>query len=152
NGLPPQAVVALAASVEQRSEHPIGRAVVEYAEQHGIQATPGARVQALEGRGAEGEVGGARVLLGNHRLFEERHLRSAGLPELLEPIAASGRTAVLVARDNEAVGLIAVADEPRKTGRDAVDLLRRQGIQAVVLLTGDAVAPAEAVARSFAVD
>jgi Cd2+/Zn2+-exporting ATPase len=115
NGMPPGVIVALAASIERRSEHPIGHAIVRYADAAGFDALPGDGVRSLAGRGAEGRVNGARVLLGNHRLFEERQLCSAVLHETLEVVRAAGRTAVIVAHDDETVGVIAIADKPAVT-------------------------------------
>jgi Zn2+/Cd2+-exporting ATPase len=152
DGVPPQAVVALAAAVERRSEHPIAQAIVKFAAASGIEAAAGDQVRALAGRGAEGSVAGSRVVLGNHRLFEERGLCSPTIHERLEAATASGRTAVLVARDDRAVGIITVADRPRETSRDALDLLRRQGIESLVMLTGDNEATARAIANEIGVD
>ena len=152
NGVAPRAILALAAAVEQRSEHPIAQAIVQYAVSSGVHADPGANVQALAGRGAEGHVGGARIVLGNHRLFEERHLCSPAIHPYLDEISANGCTAVLVANGREAVGIIAVADRPRAAARDAIDMLRRQGIESLVMLTGDSHATAQAIAREVGVD
>ena len=143
---------ALPISIECRSEHPIGHAILQYAAGAGIVSPPGEEVRSLAGRGAEGRVGGARVLLGNHRLFEERRLCSSVLHKRLEDLGAVGRTVVLVAANDEAVGVIAVADRPREGGRDALDLLRRQGVESVVLLTGDGDGPARAIAAELGVD
>ncbi len=152
NGAAPEAIVAMAASVEQRSTHPIAEAIVRHAAAAASPIPPGERVQALSGRGAEGQVGGAHVLLGNHRLFEERRLCSSALHPRLEALALAGRTAVLVARDGETIGIIALADRPREGGRDTLELLRRQGIESIVLLTGDSAATAQALARAVGVD
>jgi Cd2+/Zn2+-exporting ATPase len=97
-------------------------------------------------------VNGARVLVGNHRLFEERQLCSAALHQRLDELAAAGRTPVLVARDGQPIGVIAVADDPRERGREALELLRQQGIEAVVLLTGDSDGPARAIAGQLGID
>jgi Cd2+/Zn2+-exporting ATPase len=152
NGLAPRAIVRLAASIERRSEHPIGEAILKHAAGAGISVVAGEDVRSLAGRGAEGLVDGARVLVGNHRLFEERQLCSRTIHEGWHRWSAAGRTAVLVARNDEAIGMIAVADRPRESGRDALDLLRRQGIESLVLLTGDADGPARAIAEQFGVD
>jgi Cd2+/Zn2+-exporting ATPase len=103
----------------------------------------------LTGLGAEGQVRGSRVVLGNHRLFEERGLCSPEIERWLEDVGARGRTPVLVARDNRAIGVISVADQPRPGGADAIDRLRRQGITALVMLTGDSQATARAVAAEL---
>ncbi|MGE0448229.1 MAG: heavy metal translocating P-type ATPase [Vicinamibacterales bacterium] len=152
NGVMPDAILSLAASVEQRSEHPIASAIVGHAANRRVPIAAGASVAALTGRGAEGVVDGAAVLLGNHQLFEERRLCFPVLHEHVEALSASGRTAVIVARDSQPIGVIAVSDRPRETGRDAVDLLRRQGIEAVVMLTGDSRGTAEVMARELGVD
>jgi Cd2+/Zn2+-exporting ATPase len=146
------AVVALAAAVEQRSEHPLARAIVRYAEGSAIDIAPGTAVTALAGLGAEGRVNGDRVLLGNHRLFEDRGLCTPLVHSRLGEVGTQGRTAVLVARNDEAVGVIAIADRPREAGRDTLDLLRRQGVRSVVMLTGDSQATALAIAREMGVD
>jgi len=152
NGLPPATIIALAASIEQRSDHPIARAIVAYAEGAGVRAEAGANVTALTGLGAEGHVSGTEVILGNHRLFEERQLCSPAVHERLDDISAHGRTPVLLARDGIPVGIIAVADRPREAGRDVVDILRQQGVRSVVMLTGDSAATASAIAADLGID
>ena len=152
NGLTADSVIALAASVERRSEHPIAQAILAYAASADIGMSPGEGVESLAGRGAEGRVGGARVVLGNHRLFEERRLCSPAMHSEVEAVSAKGRTAVLVARNGEPVGVIALSDRPRESGRDALDLLRREGIESLVMLTGDSYATAKAIALELGVD
>ena len=152
DGLPAAGVLAHAAAVEQRSAHPIARAIVAYAEGAGVHADAGVDVTALAGLGAEGHVEGTRVVLGNHRLFEERRLCSPLLHERLQQLSVRGRTPVLVARDGQPVGIIAVADRPREASRDAVEILRRQGVDSVVMLTGDSSATAAAIATDLGID
>jgi Cd2+/Zn2+-exporting ATPase len=152
NGVPAERIVALAAAVEHRSEHPIAHAVLRYAEAAHIVAAPASDVAALAGRGAEGRVVGARVLIGNHRLFEERGLCSPEIHAHLDSIGVRGRTPILVARDGAAVGIIAVADRARETSRDTIEELRRHGVESVVMLTGDSQATAQAIANDVGVD
>src|SRR5207244_11625867 len=113
---------------------------------------PADGVSSLAGRGAEGRVGGHRVLLGNHRLFEERRICSTPIHDKLAELSARGQTPVIVARDEEPIGIIAIADRPRESGRDAVDLLRGLGVRAVVMLTGDSRATAQAIAADLGFD
>jgi Cd2+/Zn2+-exporting ATPase len=148
----PQTVVALAASVEQRSDHPIARAIIDYAASAGISVRPGDRVESIDGRGAQGSVSGVEVVLGSHRLFEERRLCTAEVHQRLDEATAQGRTQVLVARDGVAVGIIEVADRPREAGRDMLQLLKRQGIETVVMLTGDRRETAMRIAEELGVD
>jgi Zn2+/Cd2+-exporting ATPase len=152
NGAAVASIVGLAASVERRSTHPIAQAILLYAEAARVPAAPADAVTALSGRGAEGRVDGHRVLIGNHRLFEERRLCSPEIHDRLEEMAAAGRTPVLVARDGRPIGIIAVADRPREAARATVDLLRGQGVTWIVMLTGDSEGTARAIAAELGVD
>jgi Cd2+/Zn2+-exporting ATPase len=152
NGAVPREVLALAASLETRSEHPFGRAIVERAEAEGIPFGAAEAFQALPGRGAEGVVRSSHVIVGSHRLFEERGLGSADLEATVSALAREGYSTTIVGRDGVALGVIAVADEVREAGADAVGLLRAQGIEHVVLLTGDHEAAAKSLAASLGLD
>jgi Zn2+/Cd2+-exporting ATPase len=145
-------VVGLAAAIEQRSAHPIAQAIVDHAAASSVAAMPARNVATLAGMGAEGDVDGSHVLLGNHRLFEERRLCSGVIHDHLDGLASRGRTPVIVAHDERVIGIIAVADRPREGCRAAVEALRRQGVEAVVMLTGDSRSTADAVAAELGVD
>ena len=152
DGVSGATVLALAGSLQARSEHPIARAIVRRAEEDGIEFVPAERVQAMPGLGAEGLAGGQPVVIGNHRLFEERRLCTPAIDARLEALAAKGRTAVLVAAGGSAIGLIGVADEPRESGREAIELLRKQGVERIALLTGDNATTARALAEELGID
>jgi Cd2+/Zn2+-exporting ATPase len=152
NGVAPWQIVAAAASLEARSEHPIGRAIVERAQADGIGIRPAAGVQSFPGRGAAGVMGAQRVLVGSHRLFEEHALCSSEAHEALESLASRGRTTVLVATDGVAIGVIGVADHVREAARDTLEMLRSQGVEHTILLTGDHETAARALARAIGVD
>ncbi len=152
NGAPPASIIGLAAAIEHRSTHPVARAILEHAAQSHVASLPAAGVIAIPGRGAEGTVDGVQVLVGNHRLFEERHLCSPAIHDQLAALDAKGRTAVLVARDHALIGLLAIADRPRDTGRAALELLRHQGVTSVVMLTGDSRGTARAIAAELGID
>jgi Cd2+/Zn2+-exporting ATPase len=145
-------VLALAAAVESRSEHPIAAAIRRAAVDRGLRINPAADVRALPGLGAEGIVEGTPVICGSLRLFRERNLVTPALVEAVDAIAASGASAILVARGDEAIGAIAVADTVRESSADLIDLLHRQGIRPIVMLTGDQTATARAVAARIGVD
>ena len=151
-GASTSSVVALAASVEQRSTHPIAQAILDHASSAGIAAPAADDVTVIAGRGARGVVGDRQVLLGNRRLFEEQSLWSGALQDRIAAFDAAGLTAVLVARDREPVGIIAVADRPRESAREAVDRLRAQGVAWIVMLTGDSLGTANAIAAELGVD
>ena len=151
DGLGSPEVLRLAASLESRSEHPIGRAIVERAREDRLVLAGASGFQALPGLGAEGVVDSEHVVVGNHRLFEERGLCSARAHARIEIMAASGCTPVMVARAQQTVGIIGVADEPREAARAVVDMVRSQGIEHVVLLTGDHEASARILAASLGI-
>ncbi len=152
HGVDAAEVLRVAASLEMRSEHPIGHAIVERAAELGIQPVLVEAFQSLPGRGAEARFGSNSILAGSHRLFEERGLCSSAVETALDAFAAKGYGSVIVAAGGAAIGVIGVADEPRETGRDAVDLLRKQGIQQITLLTGDHEPSARALAESLDLD
>jgi Cd2+/Zn2+-exporting ATPase len=151
NGARPAEILSLAAALEKRSEHPIGRAIVERALADDVPAASVDRFEALPGRGAEGVVGGRRLLVGSHRLFEERGLCGPEIDLALDGLAAKGRSTVLVGVEGVSIGIIGVADEVRESADDTVALLKTQGIEHVVLLTGDHGAAARAVAESVGI-
>jgi Cd2+/Zn2+-exporting ATPase len=146
DGASPDAILSAAASLESRSEHPIGRAVIERAHAAGLKLSPAVGFESLPGRGARARVGGADVLAGSHRLFEERGLCPPAMHDALESVAAHGRGTVMIAIDGTPAGVIGVADDVRPAAREAVEMLESYGVQHVVLLTGDH----EAAARSLA--
>jgi Cd2+/Zn2+-exporting ATPase len=151
NGLGAADVLRLAASLETRSEHPIGRAIVDRAVDDRLVFTGAEGFQALPGLGVEGLVGREPVVVGSHRLFEDRGLCSPRAHDRHLSMVADGYSTVMVARSGETVGLIGVADETRGTAKAVVEMLREQGIEHVVLLTGDHEAAAQALAASLGI-
>jgi Cd2+/Zn2+-exporting ATPase len=145
-------VLRYAAAVESRSGHPIARAVVAHAREHGGAAAPAARVTLVPGLGAEGEVGGAAVLIGNDRLLAARGVASN--PEVPAILRArnEGKLVVLVAVNGTLAGALALADRSRENAREAIGLLREQGIRRVAMLTGDDERSAARVAAELHVD
>ena len=145
-------ILATAAAIGVRSEHPVARAIAHHAGATGLAATPADSYRTLPGRGAEADVAGQPALIGNHRLFEERRLCSEPLHPHLDALADRGRTAVMVAHDGRTIGIVGVSDEVRTTGRAAVSALRAAGVKRIVMLTGDRAAAAAAIAAEVGVD
>ena len=151
DGVPAHRILQLAASLESHSEHPIGAAIVAHAREEGLSLEPVDRFQAIPGLGAEALVDGTPTIVGSHRLFEERGICVPAIHATLDRLAAAGRTAVLVG-GSRPLGAIAVSDQPREAARDAVQMLRDQGIQHVALLTGDVEATARALSEHAGID
>jgi Cd2+/Zn2+-exporting ATPase len=152
DGLHADQLLAAAAGIEARSEHPIGRAILAHARALGVAPLPADGFRALPGRGAEARVAGEAWLLGSHRAFEERGLCTPPAHDVLDRLAREGRTPVLLARAGRLAGVIGVADEARHASREVVRDLHGHGVAHVALLTGDAAATAAAVARETGVD
>ena len=152
DGIPPVRILQLAASLESHSEHPIGAAIVARAREEGLALGHVSGFQALPGLGAHADVDGTPVTVGSHRLFEERGICSTAVHEALARVSADGRTAVIVGDAARPLGVISVADQPREAARDAVQMLRAQGVRHVALLTGDHEPAAKAVAAATGID
>jgi Cd2+/Zn2+-exporting ATPase len=147
----PREILRVAAALEGRSDHPVGRAILRRAAQDGIAIVPGDHHQALPGFGASAIVDGVPALAGNHRLFEERGLCAGEVETALEKVTSAGRAPVLVARDGRTIGIIALTDTPRDSAADSVTLLRGLGLRHIVMLTGDHPDVAARIARSLGI-
>jgi Cd2+/Zn2+-exporting ATPase len=137
DGASEHGVLTVAASLESRSEHPIGRAIVSRALYHGLAVAPGEDSRALPGLGAEARVAELPAIVGSHRLFEERQLCTPALHDQIDRVTGDGGTAVLVGHAGSALGVIGLADQMRSGTREAIDQLRRIGVNRIVLLSGD---------------
>ena len=147
-------LLALAASAQQGSEHPIARAIIGRARERGLASAALAGFRALPGRGIEAEIGGRRIIIGSRRLMEEHEVPLIALDERAAAFAREGLGTLYIAESDgapRALGVIAIGDEVRPTAARAVVALRRRGL-GVMLLTGDAEAPARAAARAVGID
>ena len=146
-------MLALAAAVERRSEHPLARAVVEAAGErarHGEFAV--GDVESLAGRGVRGTVNGKRITVGNHKLFDTEFPHDENLCNAVSDVEANGHTAMMVSDGERVRGYIAVADQLRDAGRGAISDLKKLGIEKTVMLTGDNATIAQAIGDSVGVD
>jgi len=150
-GMAEEELLALAAAVESESEHPLAQAIVRWAAETGVPTLSTAGFRGIPGHGAGAQVEGRRVLVGNRRLMDSEQVALGELGERRDQLAAAGRTAVLVAVDGRAVGVIALADAPRQTAAAAVAELHAMDIQ-VVMLTGDNEATARRIADQLGID
>ena len=143
-----EAVLALAGTVEQGSDHPLAQAIQSKAE--GLQLDPLTGFTNIEGKGARAEIGSKTVLLGNRRLMDEEKVDMASLKDEAARLQSAGQTVVHVAQDGKLVGLIAIADAPRPTAPAMVKKMRERGVE-VAMLTGDNQATAERIARELGI-
>ena len=145
-------LLARAAALEVRSEHPLARAVLEEARSRGVEIVPAAGFRAVKGRGATGVVAGVPCWVGSHRYLEERGLETPEVRRRLEEISGAGRTVVVVGTEDHVCGLIGVADAVRPEAEEVVARLHRLGIERLVMLTGDNDATARAAAAATGID
>ena len=143
--------LALAAAVETLSEHPLADAIAAAAVERGFASSMALDFIVRPGRGVTGTVDGRAVAVGSRALLDELGIDAAALTQDAERLAALGRTVVYVGVDGAAVALLAVSDPVKPTSTEAVAALRELGVE-VVMLTGDARAAAESVARTVGVD
>lgn len=147
-----QALLALTAAVEADSEHPLARAIVLGAEQRGVSPAHAEGFESLPGRGARATVDGREVQVGGPRLLADTNAQvPAPLHTATEAWSAEGRTVLFVIVDGQVLGALAVEDEIRPESLEAVQLLHDMGLR-VAMITGDAQAVADSVARRIGID
>jgi Cu+-exporting ATPase len=143
-------LLRLAASLERGSEHPLAAAIVRGAEERGLELSEARDFASETGKGVVGVVEGRRVALGNRALLDGLRIDPGPLAARAEALRADGQTVMFVAVDGAAAGLVGVADPIKETTPEALAALRDAGLR-IVMLTGDARATAEAVARRLGI-
>ncbi|MEO3758842.1 heavy metal translocating P-type ATPase [Mycobacterium sp. B14F4] len=151
DGIAEEELLGLLASVESASEHPLAAAIVRYAADRGIKPSAIDDFRNVPGHGAIGTVQGRPVAVGNRKLMVEERVDFGVLMERRDELASSGRTAVLVAVDGRAAGVIALADAARETSAGAVAALHDLEVE-VVMLSGDNEATARRIAGQLNID
>ncbi len=144
-------ILRLAATAEKHSEHPLGEAIVRGATERGLAVPDADRFNAIPGHGVEAEYEGRAILLGNRKLMRERGVDLADLLRQAEELEANGKTAMFLAVNGKAAGIIAVADTLKEHSVEAVARLHRLGLE-VLMITGDNRRTAEAIARQVGID
>jgi len=143
-------LLALAASAERRSEHPLGLAVVREAEERSAEVQEPDSFEAVPGRGVVADVGGVQVVVGTRRFLEDRGIGLNGLEGEATRMEAEARTPLWIGVDGSAAGVVAVADAVKEGSAAAVAELRRLGLR-VVMLTGDNESTARAIAEEVGI-
>jgi Cu+-exporting ATPase len=144
-------VLRLAAALEAASEHPLAAAVVAGARARDLAIPPSSGFRSITGRGVVGQAEGREVVVGSRALLHDRGIATDALEPMVGPMGAAGQTAVFVAIDGVAAGVLAVTDPPKPHARRALDGLRAEGLR-VVMLTGDTAATARAVGGPLGID
>jgi len=147
-GLAENDLLTLAASLERGSEHPLAAAIVEGAQERGLELADATEFESATGKGVSGRVDGRRVSLGNRALMESIGAGTAALDADADAMRGDGEGVMFVAVDGKLAGLIAVADPVKETAAAAIAALHADGVR-VVMLTGDNQVTADAVARKI---
>ena len=145
------ALLALAASVETASEHPLAAAIVRGAKTRSLPLEHQTGFQSVTGQGASAEVSGRKVVVGNEKLMQEVGAWDDELASQANEYREQGQTVMFVAVDGKPAGLLGVADPIKKTTVQAIEQLHAAGLK-VVMMTGDNAATAAAVAREIGID
>jgi Cu2+-exporting ATPase len=145
-------VLAVAAGLEQGSEHPLGRAIVEEASSRGVKPSSVTEFEALKGRGVRAKIDGHAAYVGGPRLLETLDVRAEGPnAERAKAWSSEGRTVVYVVEDDHVIGTVALADVIRSESREAVQGLKEMGVR-VAMITGDSEDVARSVAQELDLD
>jgi len=144
-------LLRLAAALERGSEHPLAEAIVSGAKERGVESAPAQDFNSVTGKGVSGKVDGRSAQLGNRKLMEDAGVDVDALAARAEEMRGEGQTVMFLAADGKLIGLLGVADPIKESTAEAVELLRAEGIE-IVMLTGDNRTTAEAVAGKLGLD
>ena len=144
-------LLALAGSLEAESEHPVGQSIMRFAEREKASRVSVVEFRAIPGRGIEGRIDDSKVVAGKPSFVKGLEVEfSDEVDRTLADLSSQAKTVVVVAREGDVIGVIALQDTPRKGARELIDTLTRRGIK-TVMLTGDARPVGEAIARQLGI-
>jgi Cu+-exporting ATPase len=144
-------ILLFAAGVEKRSEHPLGEAIVNYAEDKNLNILEPEKFEAVPGKGIKSDLQGKYVLVGNTRLMEDENVIWKDSKAQIDAFRKEGKTAILVAVDKIFVGVLAVADTVKDNAKQVVQELKDLGLD-VLMITGDNLQVAQAIGAQVGID
>lgn len=151
NGIDEDEILRIAASVEKMSEHPLGQAIVKYAEDKDITLVDTDSFMSLSGKGLRAGFEGKDIYIGNRRLMKENNIDLTGFENEMLRLEEEGKTAMLLSIDGVISGIIAVADKIKETSLEAIKELKAMDLD-VYMITGDNERTAKAIAREVGID
>ena len=149
-GIEENDLLRLTASLERSSEHPLAAAIVRSANERGLSLAPVENFDSPVGKGVTGSVDGRKLVIGNLRIMTEAGIDTSSLDKTADELRREGATAIFVAIDGKAAGILAIADPIKATTPAAISALKAAGIR-VVMLTGDNATTAKAVAQKLGI-
>lgn len=144
-------ILRLAAIAEKRSEHPLAESVVEAAKQYNLDVPEPDAFNSLTGKGVIARLKEEIILLGNRKLFKERNIDIAFIEDKLKALESQGKTVMVVAYKDEAIGILALKDTLKQFSKEAVNALKKSGKE-VIMLTGDNRLTAQVIAKELGID
>ncbi len=150
-GIAENEALALIASLERASEHPLAQAIVKGAEDRGLGLSSVEKFESVTGQGVRGEIGVRKVAVGSRRFMDAQGTVPASLADKADALRTQGKTALYAALDGRTVAVVAVADPIKETTPEAIKTLQSEGVR-VVMLSGDSRKTAEAVGRQLGID
>jgi Cu+-exporting ATPase len=146
-----QELLQMAASLEEKSEHPLATAVMDYVKQQGVAPLPSDQFEATAGQGISATVEGRRIHGGNQRMMQALGIEIGSLQQITDTLADQGKTPLYFADDTQLLGILAAADVVKPTSKEAIAALKALGID-VVMLTGDNQKTARAIQKQMGID
>jgi P-type Cu+ transporter len=150
SGMSEPDLIGVLASVEQGSEHPLAQAVLAAAKVRNIAPEPASGFQSHGGKGVTANVAAARIAFGNELLMQEAGVELSNVKERAAELRGKGETVVFAAREDKYAGLVRMADPIKASAREALNELRQQGIE-VIMLTGDNQRTAQTIAQQLGI-
>ncbi|KXG42931.1 heavy metal translocating P-type ATPase [Tepidibacillus decaturensis] len=150
NGFNEDEVLRLTASAENSSEHPLATAIVKGAKEKGIELVEADSFNAIPGFGIEAEIEDKKLLVGTRKLMKQQNIMLGEIESKMEQMEQEGKTAMLVAIDQQIAGVVAVADTIKEDSKEAIHKLQQLGLK-VVMITGDNKRTAEAIAKQVGI-
>ncbi len=141
----------IAASIEKNSQHPLATAILNYAEEKNIKLDDANNFNSVSGRGLSAEINSEKFFAGNKDFMLEEKINLKDFESKAEKLAGEGKTSMYFANSNEVIGIISVKDLPKKSSKDAIELLKSMG-KKIIMLTGDNEKTARAIADEIGVD
>jgi Cd2+/Zn2+-exporting ATPase len=152
SGVSKREFLEIAATMESQSDHPLARAIMDFCNELGVRPRAISEFKIIQGKGAEGAIDGHQYWLGSHRYLEERAEETPEVHNRLEQLAGSGQSVVVIGDEQRVIGMITLADAVRAVSRDALKQLREEGVEHIVMLTGDNKPTAMAIAQATGVN
>ncbi|MBI4743451.1 MAG: heavy metal translocating P-type ATPase [Actinobacteria bacterium] len=151
NGTKEDEILKMAAIAEKGSEHPLGEAIIKEAKKKINNISEPGHFEAVPGHGVKVDINGSRILLGNRKLMNDFNIEIGSLEEKIAALEEKGKTVMILAEGEKIYGLIAVADTLKGHSKEAVEKLKKEGIE-VIMLTGDNERTAKAIAAQVGID